>query len=365
MPAPRLSRSARHRPRGHRLLASSAVVACAVVVVAGCGSSNDNTGDIPTVPAATASPAPHGPPATPAGTVIPTPPGSTQLALSSDLLAVPSADGTSLLRIRTGAPADPLPTVTTPHLTTVIGVGGGTFLGAGPRVLVRIDPDGSTHPTTTAVTDPTALARTPSGQTLVGTGNGHVLVFDNAFKQVRDIGGFVRVDEITVSPTTADLPSQQVVVLDRAQSSVTPVTLGDGDLGPALRAGNGAAEATVDRYGRVLVSNPRDNEILGFFGSPLVMRFRYPVPDGPFAVDYDDTHNLLWVSTTANNEVMAYDLAGGEPVEKHRFASVAQPDAIAVDDTSGTVFVLSARVGGVQVITPGTPAAPSTTPTGG
>ncbi len=62
------------------------------------------------------------------------------------------------------------------------------------------------------------------------------------------------------------------------------------------------------------------------------------------------------MSTTANNEVVAYDLADGEPTEKQRFASVVQPDALTVDD-AGTVYVLSARDGRLQVVPPppGTP----------
>ena len=93
------------------------------------------------------------------------------------------------------------------------------------------------------------------------------------------------------SPPHADLDDEQIVVLDRAQSSVTPIDLGDGSLGAALRVGNGATNVTVDHYGRVLVANTRDNEIIGLFGSSLVMRFRHPVPEGPFAVDYDDARN--------------------------------------------------------------------------
>ena len=188
-----------------------------------------------------------------------------------------------------------------------------------------------------------------SRMTFVVVGDDSVL--EQVRKQLEKIVTVVRVDDITVSPAGADLPSEQVVVLDRAQSSVTPVTLSDGNLGPALRAGNGATTTTVDRYGRVLVANTRDDELIGFFGSPLVMRFRYPVADGPYAVDYDDTHNLAWVSPTANNEVVAYDLSGGEPVEKHRFPTIAQPDSIAVDDRTGTVYLLSPR-GGLQVAPP-------------
>ena len=178
------------------------------------------------------------------------------------------------------------------------------------------------------------------------------MVFDRELRQQRDIAGFVRVDDITVSPPGADLATEQVVVLDRAQSSVTPVDIDTGDLKPALRAGNGATTSTVDHYGRVLVANTRDNEIIGFFGSPLVMRFRYPVPDGPYAVDYDDTRNLLWVSTTGNNEVVAYDLADGEPREITRFATPAQPDLLATDGVAGTVYVLGGRDGGLQVYQP-------------
>jgi len=193
---------------------------------------------------------------------------------------------------------------------------------------------------------------TADRRTVIGTDTGHVVVFGPDGARQRDIAGFVRVDDLTVSPSGADLAAEQVVVLDRAQSSVTPIDLDTGELGPALRAGNGATTSTVDRYGRVLVANTRDNEIIGFFGSPLVMRFRYPLPDGPYAVDYDDKRNLLWVSTTGNNEVVAYDLADGEPRETTRFSSVTQPDRIAVDDSTGVVYVLSARDGGLQVVAP-------------
>ncbi|OBC02840.1 YncE family protein [Gordonia sp. 852002-50395_SCH5434458] len=341
--------TARRRPAW--VCGVTAIVA-ATMVLAGCGSSNDSGDKKETVAPATASAAPSGPAATPAGTVVPTPPGSTVLAHSGNSLGVLGRDGTSVLRLSTEAITAEPTTIAVPRLTRLIGVGDGAFVGAGPEILVRIGADGAVTSARTSASDPTALARTASGQILVGTANGHLVVFDAALKQTRDIGGFVGVDQITVSPLGADLPDEQVVVLDKAQSSVTPVNISTGEFGAALRAGNGATEATVDHYGRILVSNTRDDEIIGFFGSPLVMRFRYPVPNGPYAVDYDDTRNLLWVSTTANNEVVAYDLAGGEPVEKHRFAAVAQPDALTVDDASGTLYVLSARDGGVQVVTP-------------
>ncbi|MGW5521804.1 YncE family protein [Gordonia sp. NPDC003950] len=342
------------RIRARQAIALVTALVTAGLLVAGCGSGNDSQSgatDVATVVPATPSPAPAGP-ATPAGVIIPTPAGASASALSGSKLGVLGPGGTSVLRFDTASMSTPPTTITTPRLQALTAAFPGAFVGVGPGSLVRIAEDGTVLTTPLDTDDPTAVTRTTDGRYLVGTGNGHVLVIGTDLKVQRDIGGFVRVDEITVSPPGADLGSEQVVVLDRAQSSVTPIDLATGNLGPALRAGNGATNATVDHYGRVLVANTRDNEILGFFGSPLVMRFRYPVPEGPYAVDYDDTRNLLWVTTTGNNEAVAYDLAGGEPIEKHRFSTVAQPDSLIVDDKTGVVYVLSARDGGIEVVPP-------------
>ena len=45
-----------------------------------------------------------------------------------------------------------------------------------------------------------------------------------------------------------------------------------------------------------------------------------------------------------------YDLATGIPVEKVRYPTVQQPNALAFDDTTGTLYVVSGTGGGVQVI---------------
>ncbi len=338
--------------RGHRIVAVGLAVVTVAALASGCGSSDSSNPDVPTVTPATAAPAPPGSAVSPVGTVVPTPADGRDLAVDDGVVVVLDAAGTTVRGYESSALAAAPRLITTPPLTRIIGTGGGTFLGVGPNVIVRIARDGAVTSSQVSVDDPTALAYTDSGEVLVGTGNGHVLVFDSALEPVRDIGGFVRVDDITVSPPGADLPGEQVVVLDRAQSSVTQLNVSEGDLGLSLRAGNGATNSVVDRYGRILVANTRDDEFIGFFGSPLVMRFRYPVGNGPFAVDYDDTRNLAWVSTTANNEVVAYDLSGGEPVEKYRFPTVAQPDNIAVDDATGRLLVLSAR-GGLEAVAPG------------
>ncbi|GAA1480248.1 hypothetical protein GCM10009624_06880 [Gordonia sinesedis] len=345
------------RVRRSRVVAAVVSVTTAVLLVAltGCGNSSSNPdGDkqVQTLPPATAPAAPPGSPERVAGITAPVPAGSSGVAVSGETVGVLGPGGTQILRFATATPTAPPATTETPRLVALHPVGDGSFLGAGPGVVVRVDPTGAVQRGRLSADDPLTIADAPGGRVLVGTAGGHVLVLDADLRQVRDIPGFVRVDDITVAPSTAGDVRGQVVVLDRAQSSVTPVDLDSGELGPALRAGNGATNATVDKFGRILVANTRDGEIVGFFGSPLVMRFRYPMAGGPYAVDYDDTRGLLWVSGTADNEVVAYDLASGEPSEKHRVASVAQPDTIAVDDRTGTLYVLSGRDGVLQIIGP-------------
>ena len=58
------------------------------------------------------------------------------------------------------------------------------------------------------------------------------------------------------------------------------------------------------------------------------------------------------MTLTSTNEVVGYDVAGGEPTEKYRFATVRQPNAVAVDPADGRVIVASGDGAGVQVVEP-------------
>jgi hypothetical protein len=143
-----------------------------------------------------------------------------------------------------------------------------------------------------------------------------------------------------------------VVVLDRLRTAVFSVDVAAGKVGEGLRAGDGAANAVADSYGRVLVTDARAGALIAFSASPLVMRQRYPVPGGVYGIAYDAKRSLAWVTLTGRNEVVGFDVRGGEPVEKYRFPTVRQPDSVGVDDQSGRVIVGSAAGEGTQVIQP-------------
>lgn len=189
-------------------------------------------------------------------------------------------------------------------------------------------------------TDFTAIARRADGRLVLGSANGaaYTLGPDNTVAAKAEI--FARVDAIVTEGDNA-------VVLDRGQTSVTALN-SDGKAQQSLRAGEGATTLAADPVGRVLVADTRGGQLLVFGVDPLIERQAYPVPDAPYGLVGSRT--LAWVSQTAANVVIGYDLATGIPVEKVRYPTVQQPNSLAFDDSSGTLYVVSGSGAGVQVI---------------
>ena len=209
-------------------------------------------------------------------------------------------------------------------------------------------------------TDFTALTRRADGRLLVGSAAGAVYVLadqtDSGQTGSDQTGSiqtgsiqtgvtaqtsiFSRVDAIVTEGETA-------VVLDRGQTSVTALNQ-QGAAQQALRAGLGATTIAADPAGRVLVTDTRGGQLLVFSVDPLIQRQGYPVGESPYALAGSKT--LVWVSQTGINSVAGYDLGTGIPVEKVRYPTVRQPNSLAFDEVSGTLYVVSGSGDGIQVI---------------
>ncbi|MGV0874143.1 hypothetical protein [Mycolicibacterium sp. XJ879] len=190
-------------------------------------------------------------------------------------------------------------------------------------------------------TDFTAIARRSDGRFVLGSADGAVYTLDADAGVAAELKAFARVDALVTQGNTA-------IVLDRGQTSVTTVSDDGTQAGQALRAGEGATSIVADPVGRVLVTDTRGSELLVFGIDPLILRQRYPVHDAPYGLAGSST--LAWVSQTASNTVVGYDLATGIPVEKVRYRTVHQPNSLAYDERSGTLYVVSGSGAGVQVI---------------
>jgi hypothetical protein len=191
-------------------------------------------------------------------------------------------------------------------------------------------------------TDFTAIARRADGRLVLGSADGAVYTLSSDTAVGAELKIFARVDGLVTQGNTA-------VVLDRGQTSVTTVDPTGTKAEHALRAGEGATTMAADTAGRVLVADTRGDGLLVFGTDPLMLRQRSPVRAAPYGLA--GSARLAWVSQTAANSVIGYDLATGTPVEKVRYPTVQQPNSLAFDEASGTLYVVSGTGAGVQAIT--------------
>ena len=324
-----------------------AVLIVTVLALASCGSKAVD-GPPPTIAPATAAVSPAASEA-PAGSVRPlTGRGEAVVfdaATSSSVVLSTDAGGRSALVTFpvTGASRTvPLPT----PATAIAGDGRGTVyaatkggyfavnLAAGGAV-ARLDVDGERD------TDFTAVTRRADGKIVLGSSSGAVYTLSSDTAVGARLQIFARVDGLVAEGDT-------VAVLDRGQTSVTTVDPSGTKQQHALRAGEGATTMVADPAGRILVADTRGEALLVFGTDPLMLRQQYPVKGAPFALA--GSSRLAWVSQTAANTVVGYDLATGIPVEKVRYRTVQQPNSMTYDDQTGTLFVVSGSGAGVQVI---------------
>ena len=322
------------------------LVTLAILALSGC-SSNPVDAPPPTIPAARPADSPPTVGELP-GTVRPLGPGAVAALFDRGTAALvvlgPGPEGQSALTVFSAAP-QPRTLLTPAPATAMTGdADGGLYLATrGGYFTVdlrtakvdRVDVEGQTG------TDFTAIARRGDGRLALGTADGAVLTLNSETTVGARLPIFARVDALVAA---GDI----TVVLDRGQTSVTAVDPQGTRAAQALRAGEGATTISADPAGRVLVADTRGGALLVFGTDPLIMRQRYPVTGAPYGLA--GSAELTWVSQTATNTVIGYDLATGIPVEKVRHRTVRQPDHLAFDEASGTLYVVSGSGAGVQVI---------------
>jgi DNA-binding beta-propeller fold protein YncE len=321
-----------------------------VGLVTGCGTVRGSADQQAVAPAAPAVAPPGG--ANPAGMIVPLGSPATEVVFDPRTRTVAIAlvnpprlllraldDATSVRQVPLPGPAAGL----------ALTAGDGTLLVpvSTPGCLIRVPLDGR-PPSRTDLDGPVRGAVALGDVTVAALGD-RLTVFEGNRPRTT-IRDFVDAAQLVPAGTPA---GTKVWVLDRGRTAVSVVDLSTGETSPALRAGNGAANAVADRFSRILVTDARDGELLAFAGDPPMLRQRFPLAGAPYGLAYDGRRDLAWVTLTALDVVVGLGVAGGEPVIVHRFPTVHQPDAVAVDPVSGRVLVVSASGAGLQIIDPG------------
>jgi hypothetical protein len=328
-----------------------AIPLAGALLLSGCSSGTKQTDDLQIVANPVAATAPSSPAAAapPVGKVISESSAVTALATdpSTRTLAVALAKPPSVLLYALDTPGSAPRSVPLAGIAERLTVSAGHVLASIPSKaqLAEVSlPDGAL--TTVPIDGQPAGATTVGGETLVAVRDRKAIEVVDGGKVTKTIsGGLYSADDVVTSGATT-------VVLDKLRTALFRVDIAGGKIAEGLRAGDGASTAIADSYGRVLVTDTRDGALLAFSANPLLLRQRYPVPGGIYGIAYDSKRSLAWVTLTQRNEVVGYDVRGGEPVEKYRFATVRQPNSVTVDEQSGRVVVGSAAGEGTQVITP-------------
>ena len=77
-----------------------------------------------------------------------------------------------------------------------------------------------------------------------------------------------------------------------------------------------------------------------------------PVPEGPWAVAVDSARNLVWVTSTVDGVLTAYDISTGTALKAAQLPTVADAQALVVT-ADGDLVAYSASGAGAQHVTAG------------
>jgi DNA-binding beta-propeller fold protein YncE len=160
-----------------------------------------------------------------------------------------------------------------------------------------------------------------------------------------------------VIKTVRDVRQPGGVIADGGTVAVIDVarfTLGTYDVATMTRtarvaAGRGPTHGVLVSGNRLVVADTRGDAVLVFSVDPLRQISRLHLSGTPYGMAVDG--NTVWVTLTARNQVVAFDVSGTTPREIARYDTVRQPNTVAVAPGSHTLWITGTASGTVERIT--------------
>jgi len=214
------------------------------------------------------------------------------------------------------------------------------------------------------VLETVAVGRQPHDSIAVGPET--VFVADELADTIHVVrnGAVTRVVAAPVQPGgMASAPDGSVMVTVGVRGRRITAYRSDGTAIGSANCGAGPTHAVTGAGGLYWVVDTNGGAILGFrvddHGPHQVTRI--PVGDKPYGIAYDNQRSTLWVTLTASNQLVGLHLDGTSVSSRTTYATVQQPNTVAVDDTVGELIVTgSTSPGSLQFIPPGEPSSVST-----
>ena len=189
-----------------------------------------------------------------------------------------------------------------------------------------------------------------SGQVLAGSDTERkVWVFDGG--ELADTIDVAReTDQLQAVPE--DGQDDAVVRTNSFDTTIQDIDWHGSRQGGTLRVGLGVGKVAAGEHGLVLAADSTGNQIHVYTTDDIIrLQQSAPVPEGPWDVAWDSSQRLAWVSSLAENTATGWDISQGIPLERKRFATIANAQSmITLDD--GTVVLASATGDGIQIVRP-------------
>lgn len=179
-------------------------------------------------------------------------------------------------------------------------------------------------------------------------------------------GGYVAGDEFGKSfttvldgtPTTYDKVDQPggvvgfgttFALVDVGNYTVSTWNVADGSRIASVPAGAGPTHGVKVAENRLVVTDTRGGALLTYSVNPLQQLSSVPLAGGPYGITVDPSQPVVWVTLTATNQVVGFDVSGDTPRELERLSTVWQPNTVAADGAD--VWVTGTLAGNVQHLT--------------
>ena len=184
------------------------------------------------------------------------------------------------------------------------------------------------------------------GRIFVADEFGHAVSVLAGEREIRQITGFTQPGGITAvgkDVALADVGADVVTLIDGRSLRV----LGH------VAIGTGISHDVTGPAGRLYVADTRGGALFTLATRPrLRLLSRLGLPGTPYGLASDPLRRRLWVTETATNTVAELDTSRPRPRVITTFPTVRQPNTVAVDISSGRVFIAGASAGVVQFFDP-------------
>lgn len=120
--------------------------------------------------------------------------------------------------------------------------------------------------------------------------------------------------------------------------------------GATLRVGLGVGQIAGGENGLLVVSDEMGGQIAIYNADDVIrLQMTAPVDKNPWAVAWDSTNNLAWITSLGENTLVGYKISEGVPEEEQRLNTVADAQNLVVL-SDATLVAASATGDGLQII---------------